>query len=127
MKPALVGLSFLAVCVAALARVVPAQQVTTASWFFVYLVLAASSLFTWHHPRAPRVPSQWLMFAVGALVAGAFFGGIDYVLHGPKMQSIRELPEASRGVVLELGLFLLASFVALAGWARSLVLPKNVA
>jgi tryptophan-rich sensory protein len=125
MKPSIVGLLFLAACVAGFASMVPEQQVNGPLWFFVYLALAASGLFAWSHPQAPSSGSGWLLYAVAALLAGGIFALLDFWLLGMAAQSLEQFTQQNPGIVLELGVSLLASFVALAGWARSLVLPKN--
>ena len=125
MKPAIVGLSFLGLCVAGLAAIVPVGQMNLAAWFFIYLALAAGALFTWQHRQAPTSPWHWLGYCFAALGTGLVFGALDFALHGTSARSLSDFASQNPGIVLELGASLLLSFVALAGWARSLVSPRT--
>ena len=125
MKANAVGLTFLALCMLGLSTALPEHSANGPLVLFVYFALAASAFFAWRHPRAPTAPRQWLVYAVLALVTGLIFCTIDYLLFGTSVSSLGQFAKANPGITLEFMAFVLGSCVALAGWARSLVLGSS--
>jgi len=115
MKSVLAGLASLGAFVAALAYLVPEEQLPLPMWLFVYLALAACAWFCWRHPKAPTSPKGWLEYVGGAVLCGAILTGIDAVLHGPK----------SGHIVLDLSLSGLGCIVAMSGVAYSWAASKR--
>jgi FtsH-binding integral membrane protein len=112
MKPAIVGFATIAVCVAALAWLIPDDQVRQPMWLFVFLAVATCAKFLWAHPRSPKAPAGWIAYAAMAGGLGLVLVIIDALLYG----------QSSMHIVLDLSLSVLAVIVAVSGFARSLVL-----
>lgn len=101
MKATLAGLCFLALVTAALACLVPANQVPHFMWFFVYLMLASIAVFAWRHSEAPSSPSGWLKLVLWAAVLGAFLAGAESLVFGPKSGLVLfDIAAAAAGVLV---------------------------
>jgi len=115
MKPAIVGFATIAACVAALAWLVPDEQVRQPMWLFVFLAVAACAKFLWAHPRSPKSPAGWIAYVAMGVALGLVLAAIDTLLYG----------QSNMHVILDLSISVLAIIVALSGLARSLVLGEQ--
>ena len=125
MKTNLAGLSVLAILVALTSLLLLSTEVAKPLWFFVYVTWAACALFVWHHKRAPNRPTQWLLLT-GCSVAGAalWFGFARLVSHlafGVTEPGLSKFFDAGVALMIAPGL----AFIALAGWARALLMPSS--
>lgn len=122
-----VGLVVLAGLVAAIAAFVPDEQLRRPMWVFIYLAIAAAALFVWNHPEAPKAAMGWPHRAgASVLVAAALFAldGVIGLVRDPKLSFIDAMTSNGSSFVLNFFVAPCLTFIALAGWARSLLLPK---
>jgi len=127
MKPPLIGLSVIALCVAVIAYLVPEEEVPRPMWFFVFLMLVASAIFCWSHPKAPKSPSAWLPYIGVAAAIGVAFASIDGFLHPsaePGVSFLQSVVQNPR-IIFDLSLAVAGGIVAISGWARSLAQGKT--
>jgi hypothetical protein len=117
------GLILLGALVAGTAYLVPDEVVRRPMWLFVYLALVACSVFSWKHAQAPKTPVGWLKVAgtfvfisLLLLCMGHFVAPMDHALYGPL-----SLITGNPRLLMYADFAMLGSYVALAGWARSLI------
>lgn len=116
------------VCLAALlfltAIYFPDLQVLTIEWMFIYLIVAASALFVWHHRSAPKEPWTWLLCALCSVLAALAWVG--YSRFGATLFFRNAEPNGSRAFDFAIAGMLSPGFtvVAAIGYVRALMLNK---
>lgn len=115
------GLLVLAVIMLIVSFFVSDSQMPGIAWPFIYSMEAVTALFVWHHHKAPKPPTKWLLLALYSVVAAALWFGLATL--GARLTFVDE-PTASKAfdlmvtVVIAPGL----TVVAVIGWIRTLVL-----
>lgn len=119
------GLVALAAFMALAAFFVPSSQVPIVAWLFAYPAGAASSLFIWHHPKAPTTPGKWLLAAAASIVAAPIWFG--FAALGASIMFTDE-PTASKVFDLIMALIISPGFtvVAFLGGFRALILQRTL-
>lgn len=119
--PNLIGIIVLAVLTAALALLVPDEQVRHPIWVFVFFALAASAVFCWRHKEAPRTPSAWLYLALISILGAMLLFAADGImgLVSNPSATFMEALTANGWFVVNFAVSPLGTFIALSGWARS--------
>lgn len=122
-----VGLLVLGGLVALFGAFVPEDQLARPMWVFVYAGLAAAGLFCWNHHEAPSTPNGWLSWAGASIVLAALLFAVDAVVGwiGNSDRSFVEAVTSSGWYVVNFAICPFGTFVALAGWARGLLLPAR--
>ncbi|NVD70513.1 hypothetical protein HUX88_08065 [Duganella sp. BJB1802] len=115
-----IGLLVLAALMLLASIFVPDSQIPGIAWLLIYPVGAAFSLFIWHHPKAPKDPSKWLLAAACSLVAAPLWLGI--AMFGARIMFADE-PGGSKAFDLLVALIIAPGFtiVAIVGWIRAFV------
>jgi len=117
------GLILLGALVAVTAYLVPDEVVRRPMWVFVYLALAACAVFSWKQTQAPKTPVGWLKLAgifalIGLILLGVghLIAPTDHTLNGSA-----SLVTGNPRLLMYGDFAMLGAYVALAGWARSLI------
>ena len=126
LKADLIGLVVLAVLAILAAVATPAGQTPIGMWPFVYGGWAALAEFTWRHPKAPRTPGKWLLYAFYSVVAAALWFGLSLI--GREIFFGVDEPGISKTYDLVLLLILSPgfTFISIAGSARAIVTSKAI-
>jgi membrane protease YdiL (CAAX protease family) len=72
-----VGLSVLAILLAASIRVLAGADEWAVPSFVAFVVAAPTAWYLWRDPRSPEKPLEWLLTAIGTVFFGALFLAID--------------------------------------------------
>lgn len=122
----LIGIVILAAMTMGVAWLVPDKHVSRSSWLLIFAALAAFSIFCWSHRQAPKAPGEWLFLAgisiPFAIVLSLVDGAVALMLN-PSFTFLEALmSNAMAGFIFAISPF--GTFVAIAGWVRSLILQR---
>lgn len=104
----------------------PIANVPPLIFAFVYVALAATGMFFWHHKNSPETPLKWLLWAGGSVLAGAVFFAIDILIGHFSYPDLALLEAGTKaggmfGFLATLVICPGGTFICMAGWARSLI------
>jgi hypothetical protein len=122
-----IGLIVLAGLTALCAAIVPASEVTTSVFFFVYLALAVFGLYAWHSKKFPQGPLGWLLLVFCMAVIGVINFGINAMIgysHHPEFTLLNAVTSSADGILTIIG-YLSIIFVGLAGALRSIYVNRK--
>lgn len=107
----------------------PIADIPPLLFVFVFLALAASGIFIWHHRHNPESPITWVWLGFSSVVGGALFFGIDVLIGHFSYPGLPLLEAGTKaggmfGFVATLAICPGATVVCVASWARSFVAPN---
>lgn len=91
---------------------------------FVFLALAVSGMFIWHHGSSPASPITWIWLAFASVAGGAVFFAIDVLIGYFNYPHLPLLEVGSKaggffGFLATLAICPGATIVCVASWVRS--------
>ena len=107
----------------------PIADIPPLLFVFVFLALAASGMFVWHHRSSPESPIAWVWWACGSVAGGAVFFAIDVLIGHFSYPDLPLLEAGTKaggmfGFLATLAICPGATIVCVAGWARSFFAPS---
>lgn len=120
--PDAIGLFILMILVAVLATFIPASEIPRIFWVPIYAVWAVGAIFVWRMIEA--VNHRWILSILssigGALLWYVTTRAISHLTFGSEEPALSKVIDVLIALIISPGI----TFIAIAGWVRSLVQRK---